>query len=402
MNPLALTRCTEILRCPVTGRRLSLLTASELDAANGRIARRELLHRDGTPAQRPLTVALGTPDRAEIYRIDAAILSLLPDLALVSADAVHATAITDEKRIVQHFYDTYGWVKAEGEVFNDTAQFTDTRPLARIYQRHCNLRIQQNLAQGRYLLDVASGAIPHPEYLDFSRHYEFRLCVDFSLLALREAQRKLGDAGIYVLGDITCLPLASGAVDSVISLHTVYHVPQAQQATAIAELVRVAKPGGRIIVVYTWRSSPLMRAAFGLRMALGRILRSLRARRQPAENRSPASAAPPSLYFAPHDYGWFKRTVAAPYAARLRVWSAVSMNFQVHFFSDNLAGRIALGVVERFEDWFPHLAGRLGQYPMFVIDNPPDRSSHEGEGGAGQPGGPGSSAASRKGDKFKL
>jgi hypothetical protein len=29
-----------------------------------------------------------------------------------------------------------------------------------------------------------------------------------------------------------------------------------------------------------------------------------------------------------------------------------------------------LALVEKLEDFFPRLAGRYGQYPMFVIDKP--------------------------------
>ena len=179
-------------------------------------------------------------------------------------------------------------------------QFTETRSLGRDYQRYCNARIGRELAGGRYLLDVASGAIPHAEYLEFSQRYEVRVCVDFSIRALREAQAKLGDTGLYLLGDITRLPLATGAVDSVISLHTVYHVPQAEQTGAINELVRVTKPGGRIIVVYVWASSIVMTMSFGLRRLLGRIKHAMRPKIIPGAPSSPAEAAPtPRSIFIP-------------------------------------------------------------------------------------------------------
>jgi len=366
MKSATLDRCIDILRCPVTGQSLSLLTAAELDACNGRLASHGLLHRDGTPAQGPLAAALGTPGRTEIYRVDHAIIWLLPDLALVSAAAVRSAAITGDKKIVQSFYDDFGWVKTEAGTFNDTAQFTDTRPLAQNYQRYCNARIGRELAGGRYLLDVASGAIPHPEYLEFSRLYDVRICVDFSVRALHEARRKLGEAGLYILGDITRLPLAAGAIDSVISLHTVYHVPRAEQSAAIDELVRVTRPGGRVVVVYVWASSLLMNVIFGLRGVLGRIRRSLRAKAPAAP--APAPAANPPIYFSPQDHAWFERDLARRHAARLKVWSAVSMLFQARFFTDDRLGRLSMKLIERLEDWFPRLAGRYGQYPMFIID----------------------------------
>jgi hypothetical protein len=46
------------------------------------------------------------------------------------------------------------------------------------------------------------------------------------------------------------------------------------------------------------------------------------------------------------------------------------MLFQVHFFSDHGFGRLTLAFVKKLESCFPWLAGRYGQYPMFVIDKP--------------------------------
>jgi SAM-dependent methyltransferase/uncharacterized protein YbaR (Trm112 family) len=370
MESATIARCVGILRCPITGDPLSILSPEELAGTNQLLGTRTVLHHDGTPARTPLTFALGTPQRSEIYRVDDSIVWLLADLALVAASAIQTATIAAEKKIVQSFYDDFGWLKAETGLFNDTAQFTDTRPCAQAYQRYCNARIGRELSGGKYLLDVASGSIPHAEYLEFSRHYDVRICVDFSIRALREARAKLGDAGLYLLGDITRLPLASGAVDGVISLHTVYHVPQAEQTAAVDELVRVTKPGGRAVIVYVWASSVAMNVSFALRRALGRIKHALRPKGGAvAPGPSSASTTPP-LYFSPQNHDWFAREIAGKHHAKLKVWSAVSMLFQVHFFSDHGFGRLTLAFVKTIENCFPWLAGRYGQYPMFVIDKP--------------------------------
>ncbi|HXC01375.1 MAG TPA: class I SAM-dependent methyltransferase [Opitutaceae bacterium] len=370
MESATIARCVGILRCPITGDPLSILSLEELAKSNQLLATLSVIHRDGTPARTPLTFALGTPHRSEIYRVEDSIVWLLADLALVNASAIQTAAIAAEKKIVQSFYDDFGWLKAETGLFNDTAQFTDTRPCAQAYQRYCNARIGRELSGGKYLLDVASGSIPHAEYLEFSRHYDVRICVDFSIRALREARAKLGDAGLYLLGDITRLPLASGVVDDVISLHTVYHVPRAEQTAAIDELVRVAKPGGRAVIVYVWASSVAMNASFALRRALGRIKHALRPKGGAVSPGPSSSSATPPLYFSPQNHDWFAQEIAGKHGAMLKVWSAVSMLFQAHFFSDHGLGRLTLALVKKIEDCFPWLAGRYGQYPMFVIDKP--------------------------------
>jgi SAM-dependent methyltransferase len=258
-------------------------------------------------------------------------------------------------------------VKSDDGLFNDTAQFTDTSTFTRDYQRYCNARIGRELPGGQYLLDVASGAIPHAEYLEFSRGYKIRICVDFSIRALREARAKLGEDGLYLLSDITRLPLASDIVDTVISLHTIYHVPKTEQTNAVDELVRVTKSGGRIIIVYTWATSIAMDFAFGLRRWLGRIRHALRPREESSAAATSAMSTVPPLYFSPQDYAWYAREVASRHRARLKVWSAVSMTFQTRFFSPHRSGRMLLAVVKGMEDYFPWLCGRFGQYPMFVI-----------------------------------
>jgi len=368
MESATIAQCLGILRCPITGQTLSILSPAELADCSQRLEARATLHRDGTPARTPLAFALGTPARTEIYRVEDSIVWLLPDLALVDATAVQVATLTTERKIVQSFYDDHGWMKAGDGLFNDTLQFTDTRSFARDYQRYCNERIGRELPGGRFLLDVASGAIPHAEYLEFSRHYDVRICVDFSIRALREARAKLGDAGLYLLSDITKLPLASDAIDSVISLHTVYHVPRAEQTTAINELVRVTKQGGRVVVVYVWATSGAMNLAFCLRGALGLVRHALRRERKSTVSTSPINAATPPLYFSPQNYDWFARKIATEHQARLKVWSAVSMMFQARFFSDRGFGRLTLTIVRWLEDRFPRLAGRYGQYPMFVIE----------------------------------
>ena len=372
MNGSALVDCLDVLRCPVSGEPLTLLSEGALRDLNAQLQAETWRHRDGSPARYAVTAALGAAQGQYAYRIEDDIAWLLPSLALVPQAGVTRAPLDAEKKIVQSFYDEFGWTKSEGGLFKDTVAFTDVRRVAQDYRQYCNQRIARLLPGGRLLLDVASGAIPHPEYLEFSRDYAVRICVDFSIRALREARLQLGDRGLYLLGDITQLPLASGSIDTVISLHTIYHVPKAQQTSAVDEISRVTKPGGRVVVVYTWGSSVAMTGVFRLRGMLGWLRRRLRPSQVPASlAAAPAPDVTPLLYFQPQNYDWFARDIAARHRARLRVWGALSTSFQTRFLSDDTRGRWLLAVVKCGENCFPWLAGRLGQYPMFVIDKPP-------------------------------
>lgn len=312
-------------------------------------------------------MALGTRDRQQVYRIEDGIIWLLADMAVCPAAADAGSTLPAEKQVVRAFYDEFGWVKNEEGKFNDTVQFTDHRPEVDGYRRTCNDRIGRWLDGGEVLLDVASGSIPHPEYLDFSDSYATRICMDFSVRALQEARRKLGDKGLYVIGDITNLPLADGSVDAAISLHTIYHVPVGEQTKAVDELVRVTKSDGRVVIAYVWARSLAMDCAFGLRGFLGWLRRGGKA--SPVAGRAAAddASSTPELYFHPQNYDWYSRNIAARHRARLVVWSAVSTAFQNRFFTANVMGRVIIRLVVWGEKLFPWLAGRFGQYPLFVI-----------------------------------
>jgi ubiquinone/menaquinone biosynthesis C-methylase UbiE/uncharacterized protein YbaR (Trm112 family) len=364
----ALSTCMDVLQCPITKKRLTLLTSSEIASINEDLGAGRRLHRDGSVVPRRLTLAIGIPTRDFVYRIEEDIVWLLPNLSIVSPEIVTIESFAEEKQIVQSFYDDFGWKKTSDGVYNDTAVFTDTRSIAKEYQRVCNARIKKLLGRGRLLLDAASGAIPVPEYLSFSENYDTRVCVDFSIAALTEAREKLGKRGLYVLGDITRLPLADGSIDSVISLHTIYHIPEREQATAIDELVRVTRPGGRVVVVYAWSRSLAMNATFkirrwwlGFRQRFGRLSR-------PAAVTAATGVGTPGIYWHPHDHNWFAQNVAMRHGGRLRVWSIASMDFQSHFLPENLFGRWIIGAINALETSMPTFAGRIGQYPMFVID----------------------------------
>lgn len=375
MSPI-LAASLDVLQCPLTGEPLELLDGPACAEINFAAAAGRWRCADGRALSVPLSEGLRTRSGRVVYRVERDVACLLPHLALVPSDgAIQAEGLRDEKRQVQEFYDDFGWKKTPAGRFNDTEAFTAVRPAARDYQRRCNARITRWLRDGgRFILDVASGPIPHPEYLGLSRGFGARICVDFSIRALLEARERLGERGIYVLGDITRLPLADSSIAAVISLHTIYHLPEEEQVRAVRELQRVAKPGAPAVIVYVWSHSALM-AGLGRLRGLVRMFKRRSWRTPgcsgavaPAGN-APAEAAHP-LFFRPRDYRWYRREIASRHSARLRVWSAVDTGFQDRFFTEGGGGRLLARCVAGFEDAFPRLCGRFGQYPMFILRKP--------------------------------
>src|SRR5581483_11343601 len=234
--------------------------------------------------------------------------------------------------------------------FDDALRYEDLRPVSRRYIRNCHLRLAKYLPpSGTYLLDAACGPIQYEEYFTYSAKYDFRICADISEVALRHARQRLGVRGIYVLCDVTNLPLKDGIADGFVSLHTIYHVPARQQQTAIDELYRVLKPSGSGVVVYSWgNASPLMNAV-----------------RRVAPDRPESTDTP--LFGHSHDFTWYRRYVERKYRTRLASWRSVSVPFLQRFVHERAFGRPLLAVLYSLESAFPRWFGRHGQYPVFVF-----------------------------------
>lgn len=85
--------------------------------------------------------------------------------------------------------------------------------------------------------------------LPLTSYFNTIFALDFSLESLKVLKAKPGsDAICTVQADIQKLPFPTGFFDAVLCANTVNHLPRDLQEVAIAELIRVTKPGGRIVV----------------------------------------------------------------------------------------------------------------------------------------------------------
>ena len=149
----------------------------------------------------------------------------------------------DIKQQVSQFYDEVGW-QLEGDGTYQNARYEDLRPVAHEYIHRCHLRVKRHLKpSGRFLLDAGSGPVQYPEYLTYSEKYSYRVCADISLVALLEARKRLGERGLYVVADVSHLPFRADAFDGIVSLHTLHHLPAADQTAAYLDMYRILAPG---------------------------------------------------------------------------------------------------------------------------------------------------------------
>lgn len=362
------------LRCPQSGRRLQILEQSEIDKLNLQIAQNQLMKADGKPMEHPIRSALINEAREWIYPVLAHdIIILQKDAAISAKKAGNAESgsnihqLAAEKKLVMDFYDRYGWQKSEGEAFNDTVDFEDRRTVAAAYWSRCHLRLNRYLEGGTYLLDVASGAIPNDEYMTFDDRYQIRVCADISLLALQEASARLNGQGIFIQADMTDLPLASGSMDAVISMHTVYHIPRQEQTRAVGEAYRVLKPSAKAVIIYSWNKSTLMNTVF----RFWRKLLSLKKGKRKVSTKEKDKNSP-SLFVNQQNYDWFHHEIRERYHARLEVYSAISRSFSHTFIRGKRFGTWLSNAIFFLEERFPSWLGKYGQYPVFLLQRQPD------------------------------
>ena len=287
-----------------------------------------------------------------------------------------------EKQLVKDYYDMQGWKKERGSLFTDAARFEDLRPVVNDYRIKCHLRVNRHLVKdGKFLLDIASGPIQYPEYLSYSEGYQYRICGDISFTALQEAKKVLGDNGFCVQCDVTRLPFSSEALDGVVSLHTIYHVPADEQHKALTELHRVLSAGRQAVVVYSFARYSIFLKALLLpfrtykktRKAAGDLLRALKLK--PALPETGAEQKHGKLYFHPHSFQWFEERIKPLIDYQIFPWRSVTVSFTRFNIRPKLLGKFWLAVLFQLEERFPRWFGKHGAYPMFVFKKagPPTR-----------------------------
>lgn len=289
------------------------------------------------------------------------------------------------KHNVQEFYNRVGW-QTIGDTLYQNAQYEDLRPVSQAYLHRCHMRVKRHLAQeGTYYLDAGSGPVQYPEYLTYSEDFQARVCMDISIVALKEARKRVGDHGLYVVGDIAHLPYKSDVFDGISSLHTIHHLPKEDKVLAYDELYRTLRPGRSLVAVDGWTNAPLMVRLAGF-MDFMKRLRGWWERKiskqnilsqenegavpQPEETEREESTAPTGTFVHKLDVDGLIEMLTGRMDFEILVWRSVSVAFLRSVIHPDWGGRFWLKVLFWFEERFPRLFGRIGQYPLIVINKP--------------------------------
>lgn len=261
---------------------------------------------------------------------------------------------------VSIFYNTVGW-EIDGEITEDAKRYEDLREHAKEYVSKCRSRVMKHIPEGGInILDMASGPIQYKEYIDFSKNFKKRYCVDLSLEALNQAKKKIGDHGVFMHGSFFDIRLDENFFDCAISLHTIYHIDKDRQEETIRKLINVTKPGKPVIIVY---GNP--RTLLSLLRLPFRFLRKVRAKlKKPEIDKKQEKGY--DLYYYTYPIKWWNRFSDAA-DVKILPWRSFDSHTQIKFIPDNKLGKKMFDILFNLENTFPNFFVKYFQYPMIIL-----------------------------------
>ena len=350
---------TKYLQCPITKNKLELIGKEDFAAFN-------LL---GTfDSFGMLTQGLIDQSHQYFYPIFNDIIILHEQYAtFIGSKANEKSKLSFDKKRVFDCYNKVNYkVKDSFKIYEDSPKWVDFREVSSTYINNSFTKAACYYPkQGRFFLDIASGPIGLAEYMALADGYELRICVDISINALIKAKENIeraGKRGVFICGDITNIPIQDNSCDTVLSQHTLYHIPKNDQSIAVKELYRVAKPEAKIVIIYNWfYHSWFMNISLNI-IQVYRILRHFAGKLYVRIFKSK-----PRLYFYAHSPRWFKRNFEFSSDIEIYCWRSTNKYFLDTYVHKWLFGKHLLNWLMGIENKHSKFMGLFGDYPAIVI-----------------------------------
>jgi SAM-dependent methyltransferase len=279
-----------------------------------------------------------------------------------AGNAKNNAMIKDRERELGKFFDLVGW-QTEGGVTEVARRWEDGREHVQRYASECRLRLLRHIpSSGENMLDVGSGPIQFVEFVEYSRNFNKRYCVDLSERALEGARSKIGDRGVYWRGSIVDIPLEDDFFDCTICIKMLFNIDKEQQEAVVRKLIRATQAGKPVIIVYN-NPRPLW---------LLRKLRDFKSKRKArrVESREHGGARLSSQFHL-HENAWWDRFCDV---AEVKLLPSQALNAEVQrtLIPNNRFGAMLLNLLSSFEEMFPNLSVKYFQGLMIVlIKRPP-------------------------------
>ena len=268
--------------------------------------------------------------------------------------------MSSAEEILSKYYSNDGWDISNG-ITEDARRWEDLRNCATEYLIKCRLRVSNYIPEtGDNILDMASGPIQYPEYLNYSANFKKRYCVDLSKKALEIAKKKIGDHGEYYHGNFLNMEFPNNFFDCVISLHTIYHIDQKQQAEAVNKMINIVKPNRPIIIVYSnpYSLENIIFNPIKYFLKLITYFKNILLKKKSNKNK---------FYFKPFNLLWWLRFKKKGKIS-FKTWRSFSARTQKIFFPNNILGKFLFEFLYFLEERFPSLSVLLATYPMIIIE----------------------------------
>lgn len=279
----------------------------------------------------------------------------------LSTGDVNAMVNNAEER-VSKFYNTIGWETEEG-ITEDARRWEDLREHAKDYVSKCRLRVLSHIPEsGENILDMASGPIQYKEYLEYSRNFKKRYCIDLSSSALEGAKKKIGDHGVFLHGSFFDISLEENFFDCTVSLHTIYHIDKDKQEEAVRKLIKITKIGKPVIIVYSNPNTIISSLRSSLPLRTLRKAQNLLKKHEKATKKEPAM----SLYFHSHPIEWWNRFSDVA-SIKVLPWRSFESDIQKKLIPNNKIGDILFHLLFNLEERYPDFFVKHFQYPIIIL-----------------------------------
>ncbi len=263
----------------------------------------------------------------------------------------------------RRFYDEIGW-KVEGGKTRDADLFGAKQdgPLQKHLEALHVERVKQALGEAGQelrLLECGCGGNPATALLDLCRHYTG---TDFSSTGLEVAEERLAQLTVpYQLrqADVCALPFEDAEFDAVYSAHMIYHIDRPEeQERALAEMMRVLRPSGVLVLVCANPRPALFPFRLAKRVVadtpwVGERLKKLR-------------KAPP-LPYQPMPLSWMREKLERHGRVELATYSLPSTAVKQNVHEGQSVGRQVWKAIKYLETEHPKLSAYLGNYVMFKV-----------------------------------
>jgi SAM-dependent methyltransferase len=264
------------------------------------------------------------------------------------------TSEISTKASVKNFYDTFGWTQSEESSGEDKLFRTFPPGYDRYKQGSLSRTLNTFSGRSGTLMIVGVGDMPEA-HMRLAQMFDKVICMDISEEAIKISTEKLGSHGQFLLGSIVDCDLPDAVADCLYCAHVVYHIDRTEQETAVRQMIRLVKPGGRIGIVY---ANP--RTAFTLPGEIYRLIKRL-------SNSRKKKDAPPRLYYHAYPLHWWQRFRGMGMIS-FKPWEVIGSRPARALLRTKAIAKAFFKAAAAVENRYPTVAARLWQYPLVIID----------------------------------